>query len=75
MSQKPPSAVVVTHSTPSASAPRSSRVRGHEIYLHLPNGMGRSQLPAYLGRQLKVPITVRNWNTVNKLRARRGGVT
>jgi uncharacterized protein (DUF1697 family) len=29
--------------------------------------MGRSKLPGYLDRQLKTPITVRNWNTVSKL--------
>ena len=37
------------------------------MYLHLPNGMGRSKLPDYVGRQLEVPITFRNWNTVTKL--------
>ncbi len=42
-------------------------VAGSELYLHLPNGVGRSKLPDYLGRQLKVPITIRNWNTVTKL--------
>jgi len=38
-----------------------------EIYLHLPNGMGRAKLPAFLDRKLRVPTTVRNWNTVNRL--------
>lgn len=42
-------------------------VEGSELYFHLPNGMGRSKLPGYLGAQLKVPITIRNWNTVTKL--------
>ena len=42
-------------------------VRGCELYLHLPGGMGRAKLPAYLDRQLKIPTTVRNWNTVTKL--------
>jgi hypothetical protein len=31
------------------------------------NGMARTTLPGYLGRQLKIPMTVRNWNTINKL--------
>ena len=31
------------------------------------NGMARTKLPGYLGRQLKIPMTVRNWNTINKL--------
>jgi uncharacterized protein (DUF1697 family) len=42
-------------------------VRGSDVYLHLPNGMGRTRLPAYLDRQLKIPTTIRNWSTVNKL--------
>jgi uncharacterized protein (DUF1697 family) len=42
-------------------------VAGSELYFHLPNGIGRSKLPDYLGRQLEVPITIRNWNTLTKL--------
>ncbi len=40
---------------------------GQEVYLHLPDGMARTKLPDYLGRQLKLVMTIRNWNTVNKL--------
>jgi uncharacterized protein (DUF1697 family) len=29
--------------------------------------MARTKLPGYLGRQLKIPMTVRNWNMINKL--------
>jgi uncharacterized protein (DUF1697 family) len=29
--------------------------------------MARTKLPAYLDRKLKIPTTVRNWKTVNKL--------
>jgi uncharacterized protein (DUF1697 family) len=39
------------------------------IYLLLPHGMGRSKLPASLGRALKVPTTARNWRTVMALAA------
>ena len=42
-------------------------VRGAEIYYHLPNGMGRSRLPAHVDRRLGVPATVRNLTTVAKL--------
>ena len=31
------------------------------------NGMAQTKLPGYLGRQLKIPMTVRNWNTIDKL--------
>jgi uncharacterized protein (DUF1697 family) len=45
----------------------SFAVVGTETFVHLPNGMGPSKLPAYLARRLKTPITFRNWNTVNRL--------
>jgi len=48
-------------------APDEFAIKGTNLYLHLPNGMGRSKLPPYLDRKLKVPTTVRNWNTVLKL--------
>jgi uncharacterized protein (DUF1697 family) len=41
---------------------------GRDIYLHLPNGMGRAALPVQLERCLRpAPVTVRNWRTVTKL--------
>lgn len=40
---------------------------GAEIYLHLPEGMARTKLPSYLGRRLRIPMTVRNWSTVTEL--------
>jgi uncharacterized protein (DUF1697 family) len=43
------------------------RVLGPNLYFLFPDGMARTKLPDYLHRQLKVPFTVRNWNTVNKL--------
>ena len=48
-------------------APDEFAIKGTNLYLHLPNGMGRTKLPPYLDRKLKVPTTVRNWNTVLKL--------
>lgn len=47
--------------------PEEFAIEGSDLYLRLPNGMGRTKLPAYLDRQLKVPTTLRNWNTVTKL--------
>jgi uncharacterized protein (DUF1697 family) len=43
------------------------RVLGSEYFVLLPHGAARTKLPEYLNRQLKVPVTMRNWNTVNKL--------
>jgi uncharacterized protein (DUF1697 family) len=41
---------------------------GRELYLHLPNGMGRATLPVHIDRCLRpAPVTVRNWRTVTKL--------
>lgn len=41
---------------------------GREMFLHFPNGMGRSKMTnAVLERALGVVTTVRNWRTVNKL--------
>jgi uncharacterized protein (DUF1697 family) len=49
-------------------APEELTVVGRDIYLHLPNGMGRAALPVQLERCLRpTPITVRNWRTVTKL--------
>lgn len=41
---------------------------GREIFLHLPNGLGRSKLATRMSA-LRGPVvgTVRNWRTVNKL--------
>ena len=39
-----------------------------ELYVYFPDGMGRSKLTAVLDRTLKKAGTVRNWNTVTKLR-------
>ena len=48
-------------------SPEEVVIDGSELFLHLPDGMGRAKLPDYLGRHLDVPITFRNWNTVTKL--------
>jgi uncharacterized protein (DUF1697 family) len=53
---------------PERSARDEFELRGREIYLHLPNGFGRSKLTIdYFERRLGVRATARNWKTVNKL--------
>ncbi len=48
--------------------PEEFQVVGEEIFLVYPEGVGRSKLTgAWLERALGVPVTVRNWRTVNKL--------
>ena len=50
------------------SAPDAFIVHNQEIYLHLPNGMGRTKLTnAYFDSKLATTSTARNWRTVLKL--------
>ena len=66
MASKPPASVLgAIEGEP--FLPDEFAVVGSELYLHLPDGMGHTKLPDYLVRRLKVPTTVRNWNTVMKL--------
>lgn len=43
------------------------RYTGKDLYLHCPDGFGRSKLATTFERMLGVGGTVRNWNTVSKL--------
>jgi uncharacterized protein (DUF1697 family) len=53
---------------PTLAEPDEFRVSGQEVYLHTPNGYGRSKLSnAYFEKQLDVRATTRNWRTVTKL--------
>jgi uncharacterized protein (DUF1697 family) len=66
----PPNARVIAGLDPARSAPDAFQVRGQEIYLHLPNGMGRTKLTnAYFDSKLSTICTARNWATVLKLAA------
>ena len=43
-------------------------LRGAELYLRYPDGYGRSKMTAAVfERELRVPMTVRNWNVTTKL--------
>lgn len=53
---------------PLRSPPDEFRVRGRDVYMHLPNGAARSKLTnQYFDSKLKTVGTARNWRTVNKL--------
>jgi uncharacterized protein (DUF1697 family) len=62
-----PGAAVVKGIDADAFSPEAFAIVGAELYLHLPKGMGRTKLPDYVLRRLKIPTTLRNWNTVTKL--------
>lgn len=44
------------------------KIVGDALYLHTPDGFGKSKLGNSIERLLKVPMTGRNWNTVLALR-------
>jgi uncharacterized protein (DUF1697 family) len=51
-----------------AFEPDEFHVVGREVYLHCPNGYGKSKLSnAFLEKQLGVAATTRSWKTVSKL--------
>ncbi|MGA2590042.1 MAG: DUF1697 domain-containing protein [Bryobacteraceae bacterium] len=53
---------------PGRSSPDTFIVRGQEVYLRLPNGMGRTKLTnQYFDSKLGTTSTARNWRTVTKL--------
>ena len=53
---------------PDDFAPERFEVRGKQVYLYLPNGIGRSKLAQALSRgAAKSAGTTRNWRTVTKL--------
>ncbi|GAA0971277.1 DUF1697 domain-containing protein [Streptomyces asiaticus] len=55
---------------PAAYAPDAFHRIGREIFLHCPDGVGRSKLAAKVtNARLGVPATARNWSTVTKLLA------
>jgi uncharacterized protein (DUF1697 family) len=63
-----PAPAAVAELDPNRSPPDELAVRGREIYLHLPNGAGRTKLTIdYFERRLGVAATHRNWNTLLKL--------
>jgi len=54
--------------------PELFHLAGNEIYTWHPNGQGRSELAAALGKlKLRGAVTTRNWNTVLKLLEMVGG--
>jgi uncharacterized protein (DUF1697 family) len=49
---------------PGAYPPEEMAPGERELYLSLPNGIGRAKLPVSLPRRLSSPSTARNWRTV-----------
>jgi uncharacterized protein (DUF1697 family) len=65
--ETPPRAAVAALD-PQEHAPDEFHVARREVYLHCPNGYGRTKLSnAFFERKLGVPGTNRNWRTVTAL--------
>jgi uncharacterized protein (DUF1697 family) len=63
-----PAGAKVGRLDPERGKPDEYRLVGEQIYLHCPNGYGRTKLTnAYFEKQLGVAATTRNWKTVTKL--------
>jgi uncharacterized protein (DUF1697 family) len=70
-----PAAAAVKSLDPKRSPPDAFAVRGRDIYLHCPNGFGRSKLSnAYFDSKLGTTSTIRNWRTVETLLELAGSV-
>jgi uncharacterized protein (DUF1697 family) len=62
---EPPAPAAVAALDRGRSPPDAFEARGSEIYLRLPNGMGRTKLGVdYFDRALATRCTARNWRTV-----------
>jgi uncharacterized protein (DUF1697 family) len=67
LQQVPAKTALRAHASLKAGVDRF-KLAGTEIYLHCPNGYGRTKLSNNaLEKALRVRATTRNWNTVNKL--------
>lgn len=64
----PPKKGSVAGLDPDRSPPDKFEVGSAEVYLHCPNGFGRSKLGVdWFERKLGGPATIRNWKTVTRL--------
>jgi uncharacterized protein (DUF1697 family) len=64
-----PDADVVAAAQEKAAGGDEARIVGGMLYMHTPNGLGRSKLAAELARRGPKDGTARNWTTVTKLLA------
>jgi uncharacterized protein (DUF1697 family) len=75
LAQDPKPARVATMETP-AGIPDELSLGEREIFLHCPNGYGRTRLNnAFVEKALGVAATTRSWKSVTKLRDLAGGET
>lgn len=62
--ERMPTADEIARLTERCAGPERFEVKGNALYLHAPDGLGKSKFAEVLPRTLKVPGTMRNWRTV-----------
>ncbi|MBT1154221.1 DUF1697 domain-containing protein [Aminobacter anthyllidis] len=62
--ERAPTAEEIARLAERCSGPESFEVKGDVLYLHAPDGLGKSKFAEVMPRTLKVPGTMRNWRTV-----------
>ncbi|HEY0639966.1 MAG TPA: DUF1697 domain-containing protein [Pseudonocardiaceae bacterium] len=67
LAEAPDAELVAALTVPEGESARLT-LRGRDVYLHTPDGYGRTKLSnAFLERRLKVAATTRNWRTVTTM--------
>jgi uncharacterized protein (DUF1697 family) len=73
---KPTATLVEALGPVAAKTPDEYRIIANEVYLHCPNGYGKTVLSnTFFEKHLNLKATTRNWNTVNRLLAMVGSVS
>lgn len=67
MLEREPTADEVARLTEKCTGPERFEIKGDVLYLHAPDGLGKSVFAGLIPRTLKVPGTARNWRSVQAL--------
>ncbi len=62
--EREPTAAEAARLAEKCTGPERFVIEGDVLYLHAPEGLGRSKFAALIPRILKVPATARNWRSV-----------
>jgi len=62
--EREPTAEEIARLAEKCTGPESFEVKGDVLYLHAPDGLGKSVFANLIPRTLKVPGTARNWRSV-----------
>jgi uncharacterized protein (DUF1697 family) len=62
--EREPTAEEIARLAEKCTGPESCEVKGDVLYLHAPDGLGKSVFANLIPRTLKVPGTARNWRSV-----------